>query len=122
MKTQDKTYYIGVDVSKSKLDVACQYWKIPKQFANDQKGIGELILAISDLDEQAHLVCEATGGYEQRLLDGAHENSILVSRVNARQVRDFARAKGKLAKTDRLDASMIREFAESVAPKPTKAA
>lgn len=118
MKNHHPTYYIGIDVSKDKLDAHCSGWSRSKTFANNPAGLRKLAAAV-DTAENIHLVCEATGGYEQKLIDYAHDHNLVISRVNARQVRDFARAKGRLAKTDQLDASVIREYAQTFTPAPT---
>ncbi|MDQ6626198.1 MAG: transposase, partial [Verrucomicrobiota bacterium] len=64
------------------------------------------------------LVCEASGGYEALLLTLAHGAARPIIQLNARQLRDFARAKNRLAKTDRIDAGLIAEFAQTFQPKP----
>jgi transposase len=107
--------FIGVDVSKDHLDVAlpgsAKVWRI----GNDPAGIATLGRKLAKLGEP-HLVCEATGGYTRRLVHGLAERGIAFSRVNPRQVRDFARATGKLAKTDAIDAGVILRFAEVMQP------
>jgi transposase len=72
----------------------------------------------------AHIVCEATGGYQNALVDYLHAHSLRCSVINPRQVRDFARSRGILAKTDRLDAQVLADYgaANSPAPQAPKAA
>lgn len=111
----DTRTFIGVDVSKDHLDVALpgslKVWRT----GNDRTGIAALGRKLAKLDEP-HLVCEATGGYTRRLVHGLVERGVAFSRVNPRQVRDFARATGKLAKTDAIDAGVILGFAEVMQP------
>ena len=109
--------FVGVDVAKDHLDVAfpsAKAWRT----TNDPAGIALLGRRLARLDAP-HLVCEATGGYTRRLTRALAARDIAVSRVNPRQVRDFARATGKLAKTDAIDASTILRFAEAIQPSPT---
>jgi len=94
---------VGIDVSKATLDVAWSSGK-ERQFANSLAGWKVLAQALS-LDER--IVLEATGGYEQGVLDYLTHAGFWVCRVNARQARDFAKGMGLLAKTDRLDAKML---------------
>jgi transposase len=63
-----------------------------------------------------HVICEATGGYERALVTALHQAGIAVSVINPRQVRDFARACGRLAKTDAIDASVLRDYGEKLRP------
>jgi len=73
------------------------------------------------LPEGSHLAVEATGGYERLMVEAAHANSIPISILNPARVRHFARAKGQRAKTDPIDAEIIRQYAQSVAPKASAA-
>ncbi len=118
---KDQPHYIGVDVCKDKLDVFCRRWSRPRVFANNLAGIRSLLKELSKTNQNIHVVCEATGGYEKQLLSLAFESDVAISRVNPRQVRDFARAKGQLAKTDEIDARILCEYGEVFAPAPTKA-
>lgn len=112
---QQLTNYVGVDVSKHHLDVAFpgvrQIWRTK----NDATGIAALAGRIARLD-RPQLVCEATGGYTRALVRGMAASTIAISKLNPRQVRDFARATGKLAKTDAIDAAVILRFAEAMQP------
>jgi transposase len=102
----------GIDVSKQLLD-AC--WHAEAQrFANDASGHDELIAKLLE----AHVdlvVVEATGGYERALLCALQGAGITVARVNPRQARDFAKSMGVLAKTDCVDARVLRDFADVLA-------
>jgi transposase len=101
---------VGIDVSKATLDVAWSSGK-ERQVANSLAGWKVLAQTLS-LDER--IVLEATGGYEQGLLDYLTQAGFWVCRVNARQARDFAKGMGLLAKTDRLDAKMLAQMARAV--------
>jgi len=105
--------YIGIDVSKDSLDVAIQGVKNLMRVKNDQSGIQKVVrLAVK---RNATLVCfEATGGYEMPLYVALSEANVSVAPLNPRQVRDFARSMGKLAKTDTIDARIIAHFASTV--------
>jgi len=107
--------HAGIDVSKATLDVATSNRKETKSFPNDESGITQ---AISYLKKEIPTltVMEATGGLEKLLAASLVEASIPVVVVNPRQVRDFARAKGKLAKTDNIDAHILVEFACDIHP------
>jgi transposase len=107
--------FIGADVSKAHLDVAFPTERKVWRTANDAVGIAALAERLARMPAP-HLVCEATGGYTRRLARILAERSIAFSRVNPRQVRDFARASGRLAKTDAIDALAILRFAEAMQP------
>ena len=109
--------WIGVDVCKNYLDVAARPSGQQARFANDEAGHQKLHLWLAQWP-QCHVVMEPTGGYERALMRLLLEKQVLFSVVNARQIRDFARATGKLAKTDRLDAQVIAHFGEVLAPPP----
>ena len=110
--------YIGVDVSKEKLDLSSQKKVVP----NTKRSINALLKRLGKTGVgKVHLVCEATGGYERLLLELAHEKGFLVSVINARQIRDFAKSSGRLAKNDQIDAHVIQHWAETFKPAPQKA-
>jgi transposase len=108
--------YIGIDVSKDRLDIAI----LPNQnsfaVARDSAGLDALLERLNAL-APALIVLEATGGFEQVVAATLAGASLPVVVVNPRQIRDFARALGRLAKTDRVDAAVIAAFAERVRPK-----
>jgi transposase len=112
----NKTYLInvGVDISKLKLDVALSDQQAAS-FDNNQKGFECFLKGLKNQSE-TRVVMEATGGYEKPLARFLHSQGIAVSIVNAKRVRDYAKALGKLAKNDRIDAEVIRLFAEAVDP------
>jgi len=109
--------YVGIDVSKTQLDIGVrsepQCWSV----ANDEEGIGQLVMRLQAL-EPALVVLEATGGLELAAVAALATVGLPVVVVNPRQVRDFAKATGKLAKTDTIDAQVLAHFAQAVRPKP----
>jgi transposase len=107
--------HAGIDVSKATLDVAITGQKEVRTFPNSESGVKQIT---SYLMKQgpALTVMEATGGLEKLLAACLVQESVPVVVVNPRQVRDFARAKGKLAKTDTIDAEILAEFAREIHP------
>jgi transposase len=121
MKTKEQTpAYAGVDISKDRLDVSLA-GQGPSHYANSASGIGQLIKVLETLPEPVRVICEPSGGYERALLEGLWEAKIAVSLVNAARVRAFARAQGLLAKTDQIDATVLREFGELLQPEELEA-
>lgn len=106
---------VGVDVSKARLDVAVRPSGDQFSFANDDDGRAELRRRLSKLKPE-RIVLEATGGYEASLVRELAHAKLPVVVINPRQVRQFAQAIGRLAKTDAIDASVIAHFAESLKP------
>lgn len=107
--------FIGIDISKQQLDVYCSHPEQTFAFANDAQGIKELIKQAEPF-HPALLILEATGGLERALVAALTVASLPVAVVNPRQVRDFARAMGILAKTDRIDARVLSLFGQAVRP------
>jgi transposase len=105
----------GVDVSKATLDVGTTNRQEIRSFPNDESGINEVINYLKK-ESPTLTVMEATGGLEKLLAASLVEASIPVVVVNPKQVRDFAKAKGKLAKTDNIDAHILAEFARDIHP------
>lgn len=108
--------HLGIDVSKLHLDI--HHLHESQRIANTEKAIRRWMKA---LPADSFLVCEASGGYESLLITVAHDLQRPIARVNARQVRDFARAKGRLAKTDQIDAATLTDFADTFLPQPLPA-
>lgn len=106
---------IGIDVSKALLDVAVipddQTWSVN----NDEQGIGTLVKDLKRLRPRL-IVLEATGGLEMPAVSALGAAGLAVVVVNPRQVRDFAKSKGILAKTDKIDARVLTLFGEAVKP------
>ena len=103
--------WIGIDVGKAKLDVAVQRWQVD----NDVAGTAALIERLRALTPE-RIVLEATGGHEIVVAAALTSEQLPVVVVNPRQVRDFARATGQLAKTDQLDAHVLAHFAAAIQP------
>lgn len=107
--------FVGIDVSKERLDVHVRPSGEVFAVARDGEGLSALVERLRALSP-ALIVSEATGGFEQVLAGALGSAGLPVVVVNPRQIRDFARALGRLAKTDRLDAEVIALFAERVRP------
>jgi transposase len=107
--------FIGIDVSKVHLDVHVRPTGETFRVAYDEAGLAMLLERLSGR-EGAMVVLEATGGYEVRVAATLANAGLAVAVVNPRQIRDFARARGQLAKTDTLDARVIALFGEAVRP------
>ena len=110
--------YVGLDVAKASLplDLAGQSHPL----AHDAQGHAQL-LKLWRAHPGAHVVCEATGGYEQPVVRVLHAASIPVSVVEAGRVRHFAKAKGLRAKTDPIDAAVLSEYGRTFQPAATPA-
>jgi len=107
--------WVGIDVSKSRLDVAFRPTDTPLQVPNTTAGIAQLLTHLQAI-EPTLVVLEATGGLQIPVTAALAQAGIPVAVVNPRQVRDFARATGQLAKTDRLDAGVLAHFGEAIRP------
>lgn len=107
----------GIDVAKASLDVAVRPSGEQQHWSNDSSGIAEAIAWLQSIKPQV-IVIEATGGYEAPAVAELGLAGLPVAVVNPRQVRDFARATGHLAKTDRLDAQVLAHFAAALRPEP----
>jgi transposase len=110
--------WVGIDVAKDTLDA---YWELGEEanrrsVSNTPDGFAALIKELP-APEQARIVAEATGGYERSLVAALVEANYRVAIVNPRQVRDFAKALGILAKTDRLDAQVLARFGRQMEPR-----
>ena len=109
--------FVGIDVSKDRLDVAARPSGESWQVANTELGIATLVKRLAKL-KPTLVVLEATGRLESAAVSAlaVAENPLVI--VNPRHVRDFARSTGKLAKTDKLDAQMLARFADAIRPEP----
>lgn len=107
--------FIGIDVSKSFLDVNVLPDAQTEQFANNEAGIAQLLKVVKTTDPKL-IVFESSGGLEFLAVSILSANHYPVVVINARQIRDFAKATGQLAKTDRIDAGVIAAFAQAVRP------
>jgi transposase len=106
--------FVGIDVGKQFLDVAIGR-EPPRRLGNDEAGIGELI-AMLRLQPPTLVVMEASGSYHRRLLASLTVAGVAAVAINPRQVRDFAKALGRLEKTDGVDARVLALFAERIRP------
>jgi len=107
--------FVGIDVSKARLDVAVRPWGQSESVTNDEAGIKSLVKRLGEI-QPALIVLEATGGVERQLTRALVNAELPVVVINPRQVRDFAKATGQLAKTDSIDALVLARFAEAVRP------
>jgi transposase len=110
---------IGLDIAKDHIDVGTWPEKRTWQVPNTTDGIAQLLAELKELAPE-RIVLEPSGGYEQEVLATLLAAGLPTSRVNARQVRDFAKATGQLAKTDRLDALILARFGQAVQPPLTQ--
>lgn len=109
--------FIGIDVSKDELVVGSEGQAQLKSHPNSERGHAQLIGDLQASGETIELiVVEATGGYERQLVTALGSRGLPVVVVNPRQVRDFAKATGKLAKTDKIDARVLSAFASRIRP------
>jgi transposase len=107
--------FVGIDVSKDRLDVATHPEPSSWSVTNDEAGIEDLVQRLLPL-QPVRVVLEATGGYEIPAVAALAAAKLPVAVVNPRQARDFARAAGLLAKTDRIDAMALARFADAMKP------
>jgi transposase len=115
MTTTTPELFIGIDVSKARLDVAVRPDAAPSAFANDPEGIAQLVAYLSPQKPRL-IVLEATGGLELDAVAALAGAGLSVAVVNPRQARRFAEATGRLAKNDRIDAACLAHFAEAIRP------
>ncbi len=108
--------YVGIDISKDKFDVAVLGQKLVKQVANTKRGIAKFTKQMHELDPQL-IVVEATGGYEELLVLELYAAGLPVALVSPQRVRQYARARGLLAKTDVLDARNLAEYGKNIQPR-----
>jgi len=107
---------VGIDVAKDKLDIAVLGENRASQVANDKQGIASLVKKMQKLVPEL-IVVEATGGYQRAVVLELYEAGLPVAVVNPQRVRQYARACGLLAKTDKLDAFNLAEFGKQVKPR-----
>jgi len=107
--------FVGIDVSKDQLDIAIRPGEARFRESNDDSGIQALIVRLLSFKPQLILL-EATGGYEILAAASLRQAGLPAHIINPRQVRDFARSSGRLAKTDKIDAAILAHFAEALKP------
>jgi transposase len=117
---KEQLVYIGVDIAKSHLDAAMGNEK--RRFSNDTIGHRELIKWVKQVKAPVQVICESSGGYERALVQALARAGAQISLVQANRVRQFARAAGILAKTDRIDAEVLCEFGNVMQPQTVTAA
>lgn len=113
------TIYLGLDIAKLTLDLSPLAGRAGRTFNNNPAGHRQLIKLLDSPAAPVHLICEASGGYERPLLQALQAAQISVTLINPRQARDFARASGVLAKTDRIDAQVLAAYGQTFKPAPT---
>jgi transposase len=111
---KEELVYLGVDIAKAYLDAAIGNEK--RRFSNDAVGHRRLIQWLKQIEGQVQVICEPSGGYERALVRALVAAQIKVSLVPANRVRQFARAGGILAKTDRIDAKLLCAFGAAMKP------
>jgi len=114
--------FVGIDVGKSFLDIHIDGLNQSLTIPNNTISIQNLLKRFTDLLREGHLikliVCEATGGYEKLLVEALRKNQFPIHRAHANKVRNFAKATGKFAKTDKIDARILSNYAKVFNPKP----
>lgn len=111
---KEELVYLGIDIAKSHLDAAIK--KEKRRLPNDALGHRQLISWIKRMEGQVQVICEPSGGYERALVLALARAQIRLSLVQANRVRQFARAAGILAKTDRIDTEVLCAFGEAMRP------
>jgi len=111
--------YLGADVSKLTIDLGCPHFSVPASIPNTPAGFKALLKIVARRPGSIHVVCEATGPYHQGFVAALQQAGLPVSVVNPRLPRDFARARGQLAKTDAIDALVLADYGTTMRPAPT---
>jgi transposase len=111
-----KEHFVGIDVAKDWWDVAILGEKRTQQVSNTKPGIAKLVRWLCELQPML-IVVEATGGYEESLVLALFEAGLPVALVSPQRVRQYARAKGRLAKTDQIDAQILAEYGQKMQPR-----
>ena len=111
--------YVGADVAKDSIVLSGLPLALPDAITNDAAGHRALLGRLRRSPAAVHVVCEATGPYHRAFVAALHEAAVPVSVVNPRLVRDFARARNRLAKTDAIDAATLADFGRTLQPAPT---
>jgi len=108
--------YVGIDVAKDKLDMAVLGQKATSEVFNTKRGITAVVKKMCQLNPKL-IVVEATGGYEEALVLALYEAGMPVALVSPQRVRQYAKARGLLAKTDKLDAQNLAEYGKHIQPR-----
>ena len=109
-----ETVHVGVDIAKAAFVV--RFVTKELTYPNNPAGHAGFCAELAAGPGPAHVVCEATGGYERALVLALHEAGVALSVLNPRQVRDYARARGQLSKTDRVDAAILADYGATLRP------
>jgi len=115
MNQKEPERFVGIDISKQELVVAVRPTTELQTFTNTEEGLATLVRFLQELSASS-IVLEATGGFARAAVNAMALAALPVVVVNPRQIRDFARSVGLLAKTDAIDARIIARFAEAVRP------
>jgi transposase len=116
MESKAAVVYAGIDVAKACLQLHLQNRQ--SEFANSPAGLGQLLKQLQTMSG-VHVICEATGGYEQAMVKALHAANIPVSIINPARVRAAARARGQRAKSDPIDAQGLSDYGQRYQPAPT---
>lgn len=109
--------FVGIDIAKFSLQIACLELKLDSQLPNSLVGWNRLVKLLKIHRAKVLVICEATGGLQRGLVDQLQKADLKVCVLNPRQARDFARAANRLAKTDKIDAAMLAEFGRRMEPR-----
>ena len=112
--------YVGADVAKDSIVLAGSLPALPPTIANTPAGYRVLLRQLRRGPGPVHVVCEATGPYHRDFVAALQAAHVTVSVVNPRCVRDFARARNRLAKTDKIDAAILADYGRALTPAPTR--
>lgn len=115
---EPQSQWVGIDVSKASLDVCLRPNAKQFQVKNQASGIVKLIEQLQSFKIQ-QVILEASGGLELEAAQALQAQGFAIAIINPRQARDFAKASGKLAKTDRIDAAVLAHFGEAMQPTVT---
>ncbi|MGH8606035.1 MAG: IS110 family transposase, partial [Gammaproteobacteria bacterium] len=113
--SENPEIFVGIDISKDTLDIGFQPLGHTVELPHDEQGMSEATRRLREAEPRL-VVLEATGGLETELAASLMAAGLAVVVVNPRQVRDYAKATGQLAKTDRIDALVLADFARAVRP------
>jgi len=111
--------YVGADVAKDQIELACGELSLPRAIANTASGYRSLVKALARAARPVQVICEATGRYHRDFVAALHATGLAVSVINPRCARDFARAQNRLAKTDKIDAAILADYGRRLNPAPT---
>jgi transposase len=117
MALMNASIFVGIDIAKFSLQIACLELKLDSQLPNSLVGWNRLVKLLKIHRAKVLVICEATGGLQRGLVDQLQKADLKVCVLNPRQARDFARAANRLAKTDKIDAAMLAEFGRRMEPR-----